>query len=139
MIPRTVQDAHEFVRAKASRREPIRFVARGAAEAVYTLRDESSWVMLIRRLRRSNDFADAVAKLDEIRAELLKKHGVVLPAPRKLQQNSDRSLSVWWDNVMVRAFDRGVVSIIAKRPSCGVTSELLAALAMERALVAGDS
>jgi hypothetical protein len=136
-----MRDLVEFLRAKRARREPVRFHAHGVAEATYHPRDAAGFARLRRRLRESRDFSDALDRLDALEHALRKRGGVPIPTPRKLMQNSDRSLSIWWgDSAMVRLFPDGMISMIggtagvkAKR----VTPELLDLLAFQTRLAGG--
>lgn len=140
MLIASMRDLVEFLRAKRARREPVRLHAHGVAEATYHPRDASGFARIRRRLRESRDFSDALDRLDALEHALRKRCGVPLPTPRKLMQNSDRSLSMWWEGAMVRLFPTGMISMIggasgvkAKR----VTPELLDLLAFQVRLAGG--
>jgi hypothetical protein len=64
---------------------------------------------------------------------------VKLPMPRKIVQNSDRSLTLWWGHgIMVRAFVDKFFSLLGGAkglPAAQITTDLLDALAAHQRIV----
>lgn len=131
-IVRNLRDFREFVAAKKRKREPLRIIAKPVARASYVPRDSRCFARMRASLRGVGDWGRASERLDALEYSLKARHGVTLPLPRKLMQNEDRSLTVFWKGASVRCFQDGFVSTIggvegirAKR----VTAELLDTLA----------
>lgn len=130
----TYREFREFLAAKKRKREPLRWHAKGAAAASYVPRNAHGFANFRADLRGVGDWGQASERLDALEHELRKQHGVGLPLPRRVLQNSDRSLTLFWQDVMVRCFVDGFVSTIggvdgvkAKK----ITLELLELLAFQ--------
>jgi hypothetical protein len=128
------REFREFLEAKKRKREPIIRKARGVVEAVYVPRSHAGIERFRAALRGVGDWGQASERLDAIEMALQRRAGVVLPLPRKVMQNDDRSLTVFWTGAMVRCMPDGLISMIggvegvkAKR----VTNELLDLLAFQ--------
>lgn len=128
----TIRDFKEFLAAKRRKREPLRWNAKGAAVAKYVPRHPQGFANFRAALRGVGDFGLASERLDRLEHGLRKRHGIGLPLPRKVLQNEDRSLSVFWEGAMVRCLPDGFVSLIggtAGVPSKAITPALLDLLA----------
>lgn len=130
MLPlvQTFRDFREFLAAKKRKREPLRWDARGASEAVYKPRDARGLANFRAALRLAGDWGQASERVDAIEHALRARSGCTLPLPRKVVQNSDRSLTLYWEGVTVRALVDGVVVLIggaAGVPQRTVTSDTL--------------
>lgn len=131
---RDLRDAFEFVRAKKIKREPIRWDVRGAGCAQYVPRNPQGFANFRAALRGVGDFGQASERIDSLEDGLRRRHGVCLPLPRKVLQNQDRSLSLFWDGAMVRCFPDGFFSLIGGEHGAqakSVTTELLDLLAFQ--------
>lgn len=134
----TWRDFREFVAAKKRKREPIRWRVRPVAEAIYEPRHPQGFANFREALRGVTPWGEASEGLDALDHALVKRHAVGLPLPRKVMQNSDRSLSLWWgpnEHLMVRCFpDRffGLIGGAKGAPTSKVTTELLDALALQQ-------
>jgi hypothetical protein len=126
------RDVREFVAAKKRKREPIRWHAHGVTEAACEPRTLAEFSNLRAGLRTS-DFGQASDRLDALESALRTRHQIGLPKPRKVTQNSDCSLTIWWEGAMVRCFPNGLMSLIGGVrgiPARAITSDLLDLLAI---------
>lgn len=133
-IIRTYREFREFLAAKRRKREPIIFRARGAGAASYVPSSPRGFENFRAALRGVGHWGRASERLDALEHALRKRHGVGLPLPRKVLQNPDGSLTLFWESVLVRCFVDGFLSTIggvegirAKK----VSRELLDALAFQ--------
>lgn len=129
------RDVREFVEAKRRKREPIFWHGNGVTEASCEPRSLADFVSLRAGLRGSLDFGRSSERVDALESALMRRHNVGLPKPRKVMQNTDRSLTIWWEGIMVRCFRDGFVSLIggaSGKPARRVTVELLDMLAFAR-------
>lgn len=136
-IVRTIRDMREYVAAKRRKREPLRFVAKGAGCADYAPRDRLGFSRIRGSLRGVGDWGRASERIDSLEHALRKRTGATLPLPRRLVQNEDRSLSLFYDELSVRAFPDGVAFLVGGSGghlSQGVKPELLEALAFRARL-----
>lgn len=132
-----VRDFREFLAAKKRKREPIRLRARGGAAATYVPRHAQGFANFRGALRGVGHWGQASERLDAVEHQLMRSRGVGLPLPRKVLQNEDRSLSVFWEGFSVRCFTDGIVSLLGGTqglPAKGVTRELLDALEFQAKL-----
>jgi hypothetical protein len=133
------RDAREFVEAKRRKREPIHWHAQGVTEACCKPRTLADFTALRAGLRGAPDFGHASERLDSLEVALFRRHMVKLPNPRKVMQNSDRSLTIWWGNgIMVRAFTDKFFSLLGGAkgiPAPTITTDLLDALAAHQRIV----
>lgn len=130
----TFRELRDFLAAKRLKREPLRWLAKGAGAAKYIPRHAEGFENFRIALRGVGDFGKASERLDALEHALRRRHGVGLPLPRKILQNEDRSITLFWDGCMVRCFVDGFVSTIggvAGAPARNVTTELLDALALQ--------
>jgi hypothetical protein len=126
------REVREFVQAKKRKREPIRWHAEGVTEAKCEPRTLADFTSLRVGMRETVDFGRASEQLDALESALFFRHSLRIPKPRKVMQNTDRSISIWWRGVMVRCFQDGFVSLIGGPlglPSKRITNELLDCLA----------
>jgi hypothetical protein len=130
----TYRDFREFLEAKKRKREPLRWRARGATEATYVPRSASGFARFRAELRGVGDWGQASERVDSLEHALRARSGSGLPLPRKVIQNSDRSLSLFWTGAMVRCLPDGFVSLIGGVDGAqakSVTPELLDLLAFQ--------
>lgn len=130
----TLRDLRDFIAAKKRKREPIRWNARGAAAADYIPRHSQGFANFRAALRGNGDFGKASERLDALEHALTARHAVSLPLPRKVMQNEDCSLSLFWEGAMVRCLPDGFVSLIGGVDgvkATKVTRELLDLLAFQ--------
>lgn len=133
-IVSTYREFREFLEAKKRKREPLRFIARGATEAVYIPRHAQGFANFRAALRGASDWGQASERADALEAALRRRRGTGLPLPRKVMQNEDRSLSFFWTGAMARCLPDGFVSLIGGTdgiPARKVTTELLDLLAFQ--------
>lgn len=127
------RDVREFVTSKRRKREPIRWQVDGAAEAVCCPSTMADFEGLRAGLRASQDFGRASERLDALEHALFARHLTRFSKPRKIVQNADLSLTLWWgDEIMIRCFVNGMVSLVGGAKGMvakAITSELLDALA----------
>jgi hypothetical protein len=129
----SIRDFREFLAAKKRKREPIRWDARASSEAVY-IPGSAQGFANFRAALREGDFAEASERIDGLADALHRRGGCALPLPRKVVQNSDRSLTVFWDGVTVRAFTDGLSALVGGLNglrSQGATPEILDMLAFQ--------
>lgn len=136
MLPllQTWRDFREFVAAKKRKREPIRLTARGGGAASYRPSSSVGFARFRAALRGVGDWGRASERLDALEHAVFCRHRVTLPMPRKVLQNEDGSLSLFWQGVTVRCFvDQTTVLIggTAGIPSKTITTELLDMLAFQ--------
>jgi len=136
----TWRDFREFLEAKKRKREPVHFSVKPVAEATYVPRHPQGFANFREALRGVGHWGQASERLDALETALRKRHAIGLPLPRKVVQNVDRSLSLWFgpaEHVMVRCFDDRFFSLIGGTkgaPQSKVTSDLLDALAFQHRL-----
>jgi hypothetical protein len=128
-IVQSIRDLREFLAAKRRKREPIQWAARGAATATYVPKSARGFANFRTSLRGVGDWGRASERVDALADALRRRHGCDLPLPRKVIQNSDRSLTLFWESLTVRAFpnELGVTHRIGATgdPVRGVTTDLL--------------
>jgi hypothetical protein len=127
-VVQSIRDLREFLAAKRRKREPIRWNARGATEAAYVPRSIAGFANFRAALRGVGDWGQASERVDAIADALRRRHGCELPLPRKVIQNGNRSLTLFWEGVTVCALPDGVRVLIGGttgRQLNGVTNELL--------------
>jgi hypothetical protein len=133
----TLRDMRDFLAAKKRKREPLRWDAKGVGVAIYTPRHPQGFANFRAALRGEGHWGQASEGLDRLETALRKRHQIGLPMPRKVMQNEDRSLSVWWggdEHLMVRAFPDRFFALIGGAkgiPSPKITTDLLDALALQ--------
>ena len=130
----TYRDFRDFVAAKGRKREPIRFVGKAVSEALYRPRNRPGFENFRAALRGVGDWGLASERLDALEHALRARHSSPLPLPRKVMQNSDRSISLFWEGAMVRCLPDGFVSLIggtSGTPAKKITSDLLDLLAFQ--------
>lgn len=134
-VVQTLRELREFIAAKRRKREPLRFAAKGVAESTYIPRHAQGFANFRAALRMS-DFGQASEQLDRLGAALFRRHAVELPLPRKLIQNADYSITVFWEGLTIRAFPDGVVTLTdGKNPTRGVSTELLDMLGFQARVI----
>jgi hypothetical protein len=136
----TYREFREFLAAKKRKREPLRFTAKPIGCAIYKPSSARGFANFRTALRGVGDWGQASERLDRLEHALRARHQVGLPLPRKLMQNEDRSISVFWTGAMVRCFPDGFTSLIGGTegvPARAVTRELLDLLAFQARLAAG--
>ena len=134
MLLSTVRDFREFLAAKKRKREPIQWNVKPVACATYVPRSADGFKAFRASLRGVGDWGRASERIDALEHALRRRHGFGLPLPRKVLQNSDRSLTVFWTGAMVRAFEDGITSSIGGTEGVKarkVTPELLDLLAFQ--------
>lgn len=139
MIPllATVRDLRDFLAAKKRKREPVRITGNGAGEATYVPRHAAGFENFRAALRRVGPWGRASERVDALEHALRARHAVGLPLPRKVIQNGDRSLTLFWEGFSVRCFVDSTCSLIggtAGVPAKRITKELLDALAFQARL-----
>lgn len=128
------RDFREFLAAKKRKREPVRWLAKGGAAAEYVPRAPQGFSNFRAALRGVADWGRASERLDGLERALRRRHAVGLPLPRKVVQNEDRSLTLFWRELSVRCFEDRICAFIGGpkgTPIEGVTSDLLDALAFQ--------
>lgn len=136
-LVRTWREFREFIEAKRRKREPIKFTGKGVCEAEYTPRSAQGFANFRAALRGVSPWGQASEALDRLEFELTRRHAVGLPLPRRVMQNEDRSLTLWWggdSHLMVRCFVDRFFSLIGGAtgvPAQKITRELLDALAFQ--------
>jgi hypothetical protein len=128
------RDLREFLAAKKRKREPLALKMRAAAAASYIPRSAQGFERFRQALRGVGDWGGASERVDALERDLRARHACGLPLPTEVIQNEDRSLSVFWQGIMVRCFPDGFVSLLggtAGVPARKVTRELLDALAFQ--------
>ena len=131
-IVSTIREFREFLDAKKRKREPIRWSAKAGACASYRPRDRQGFERFCRSLIGVTDWGRASERLEALAHALRARHQCALPLPRKVLQNEDRSLTIFWEGATVRCFEDGFVSIIGGADGVKakqVTNELLDLLA----------
>ena len=130
----TIRDFREFLAAKKRKREPIRWVGKAAAAGLYRPSSARGFANFRAALRGVGDWGQASERIDALEDALRRRHLTGLPTPRKVLQNSDRSISLFWEGVMVRCMTDGFASLIGGidgAKSAKVTTELLDLLALQ--------
>lgn len=112
VLIQTIRDFREFVAAKKRKREPLRWVGKAVSAASYRPSSSHEFSNFRANLRGVGDWGQASERLDALDSAIRRRHMVGLPLPQKVIQNSDRSLSLFWEGVMVRCFVDGFVSMI---------------------------
>jgi hypothetical protein len=133
-LVQTWRDFREFVAAKRRKREPIRFKAHPVGAASYRPSSQQGFANFRAALRGVGDWGKASERVDSLEDALRRRHACRLPLPRKVIQNSDRSLTMFWQGVTVRFLVDGVSVLtggVSGVPSAGVTTELLDMLAFQ--------
>lgn len=133
-IVSTYREFREFLAAKRRKREPIKWQVKPVACATYVPSSAAGFARFRASLRGVGDFGQASERLDALEHSLRARHNCGLPLPRKVMQNEDRSLSIWWDGAMVRCLPDGFVSLIGGAqglPAKAITTELLDLLAFQ--------
>lgn len=131
------RDAREFIEAKRRKREPIRFIVDGAAEASFVPKSAADFSDFRSRLIGAPDWGRASERIEALEFELKMRTSHSLPCPSRVIQNEDSSVSIFWEarkaKVMVRCFVDKFFSMIGGMDgpkSVAVTTELLDALAV---------
>jgi hypothetical protein len=123
------RELREFVRSKRVKREPIRVVADGAGRAEYRPRNAQHFARLREQIRLSAHFGKASERIDALERELKTRDIHALPLPRKMIQDEDCSVHLFWNACSVRAFPHGFVYVLqGTHPGQGYARELLEAL-----------
>lgn len=133
------RELNEFVAAKKRKREPLRWLARGTAAAEYVPRHPQGFANFRAALRGASDWGQASENLDRIEHALTARHQAKLPLPRKVMQNDDRSLTVFWRGFSVRCFVDKIVCLAGGSAgviSAGVPNHVLDMLAFQAKLEA---
>lgn len=112
LLVSTIRDFREFLAAKRRKREPIRWNAKGVSEAIFRPSNRRHLERFRESLRGVGDWGQASERLDALEHALRARHGRALPLPRKVLQNSDRSITAFWNGAMVRCLPDGFVSTI---------------------------
>jgi len=134
ILMQSLRDLREFLAAKKRKREPVVWRVDGVGEASYKPRHATGFANFRAALRGAGHWGQASEGVDRLDRALRKRHGVGLPLPNEVIQNADRSLSLFWEGLMVRCFRDGFVSLIggtAGVPAKKITTELLDALAFQ--------
>jgi hypothetical protein len=130
----TLRDFREFVAAKKRKREPVFRRAHGVVDANYDPRSFAGFQRFRAALRGVGDWGQASERVDALELALQRRNGVVLPVPRRIVQNADRSLTLFWSGAMVRCLPDGFISMIGGvdgAKATRVTNELLDLLAFQ--------
>ena len=133
-IGASLRDLRDFIAAKRRKREPLRWSAKGAAAATYIPREARGFANFREALRLSSDWSQAAEKIDALATALARRHSCDLPLPRKVIQNSDRSITLFWAQLTVRAFPDQLTAMIggsSGEPVRGITSDILDMLAFQ--------
>ncbi len=136
-VVKTYREFREFLAAKERKREGIRWKAHAPSEATYVPKGAQGFARFRAVLRDVSDWAAASEHVDSLAAALRRRHQCDLPLPRKVVQNTDCSLTVFWEALTVRAFPDGLVSIVGGTtgaPIKGATNEILDMLAFQARL-----
>lgn len=130
----TVRDLREFLEAKKRKREPIRLRARAGTAASYVPTSHRGFQRFRGALALVPDWGRASEQLDALELALQRRNGVVLPLPRRVLQNEDRSLTLFWEGITVRCFGDAFMSLIGGTsgvPATKISNELLDALGFQ--------
>jgi hypothetical protein len=122
------REFREFLAAKKRKGEPVIRKAHGAGSASYRPSSPRGFANFRAALRGVGDWGQASERVDALEHSLRARHAVALPLPRKVIQNEDRSLTLFWQGVTARFLVDGVSVLaggVAGVPSIGVTTELL--------------
>lgn len=137
-VVQTYREFRDFLAAKKRRREPLRLSGQGATAATYVPKEARGFENFRAALRGVGDWGRASEHVDALAHALQRRCGCALPLPRRVMQNSDRSLTLFWDGVTVRAFaDVGITSLVggtSGAPARGVTPALLDLLGFQAKL-----
>lgn len=128
------RDFLAFREAKKRKRERIKITARGGAAASYRPSSARGFQNFRGALRGVGDWGQASERVDALEDALRRRHVVGLPLPRKVLQNEDRSLTLFWEGVCVRLLPDGVswrVGGVAGVAVLHVNNELLDLLAFQ--------
>lgn len=131
------REFREFLAAKKRKREPLRLKGRGGAAATYVPRYQNGFANFRAALRGVGDWGRASEQLDALEHALRARSSVGLPLPRKVLQNEDRSLTLFWEAISVRCFEDRLLAFLGGPqglPLKGATTELLDALAFQARL-----
>jgi hypothetical protein len=110
LVTATLRDLREFIESKKRKREPLQWVVKAAAQATYHPADRASFASFRQRLRDSRDFARASERLDKLERDL-RKRDAVLPLPNEAVQNEDRSITLHYRGLCVRAFPDDIAAL----------------------------
>lgn len=127
----SIREFREFLAAKKRKRELLRLRGKGGGAAEYIPRHPAGFRNFRAALRGVGDWGQASERLDALEHALTARHAIGLPLPRKVMQNEDRSLTVFWEGFSVRCFRDGFASLLggtAGAPAKSITRELLDAL-----------
>ncbi len=130
----------EFLEAKKRKREPLRWRGRGGGQADYLPRHALGFANFRAALRGVGSWGMASERLDALEHALRARHAVGLPLPRKVSQNEDCSLTVFWRHLTVRCMVDGVGALIGGvkgAPVKGVTNDVLDLLAFQARIQGG--
>lgn len=130
VLSASIRDLRDFLQAKRSKREPIFLTGRGVARASYHPSTRRQFEVFRERLRRSQDFAHASECIDSLEREL-RARCAPLPVPNEMVQNEDRSITLHYSGLCVRAMPDFVATLVGGTDGHlerGVTPALLGAL-----------
>jgi hypothetical protein len=131
----TWRDFREFLAAKKRKREPIRFHAKGVGESEFRPRDARAFERWRATCRGVGDWGRASERIDALEHALQSRHACGLPLPRKVIQNDDCSITLFWEGLLVRCFVDGVFTSIGGARGIkakAVTREVLDLLAFQK-------
>jgi hypothetical protein len=128
------REFREFLEAKKRRGEKLRIIVRPVAKARYIPSSPRGFQNFRAACRGVGDWCLASERLDALEDALKRRHMVGLPLPRKVIQNEDRSLTLFWHEASARCFVDGFMSTIggsAGVPATKITNEFLDLLAFQ--------
>lgn len=138
LVSHDPREVREFLAAKKSKREPLRFEGHGQAAADFVPRSAANFANFRQRLIGATDWGHASERIEQLEHELIRRHGHGLPVPRKVIQNSNRSISLMFRDGLAVCHADGVVTVIGKgneaRRTVGITPEFLGLLHMQTRL-----
>jgi hypothetical protein len=130
----TIRDFREFLAAKKRKREPVIRRAFGVGSSSYIPSSPRGFANWRAANRSIEDWGRACERIDSLEHALRARHGVGLPLPRKVIQNPDRSITLFWEGCMARCLVDGYsvrVGGVAGVPIAKITTELLGLLAFQ--------
>ncbi len=130
ILTSSLRDLRDFLQAKRNKREPIFLTGRGVARASYRPSTRQQFEGFRELLRQNRDFAQASERIDSLERDL-RKRGAALPLPNELVQNADRSITLHYAGLCVRAMPDFVATLVGGTSGHlerGVTPALLGAL-----------
>jgi hypothetical protein len=130
IVTATLRDLREFLESKRIKREKVRLTCKPVATAIYKPPSAREFKAFRALLRSNSDFGTASERIDSLERDLFARD-VSLPVPVEFVQNSDRSLTLQYDGLCVRAFPEGVgvlIGGITGHFERGVTPALIGAL-----------